>query len=195
MRCVLFDCAGLITNPENIIEELAQQAAIEALRNATVVIFCVDIAKPDWAEDLAVWDLIPHRQLMAVATKTDLVAEKEIDKRTSQLKSLFGCDFLAISAHSGLGLDKLKDKIAEQLTMGKSAVTDKYGIAITARHRQAITTAIADIEKAVDELKAGNDEVAAMMLRNAHNWLSDIEQRSIDEQLLDRIFSRFCIGK
>jgi tRNA modification GTPase len=194
-RCVLFDCAGLTTHAESILDELAQQTAIEALRNATMVIFCVDIAKPDWAEDLAVWDLIPHRQLMAVATKTDLVAEKEIDKRTLQLKARFGCDFLAISAHSGLGLDKLKDKIAEQLTMGKSAVVDKYGIAITARHRQAVTTAIADVEKAVDELKTGNDEVAAMMLRSAHNHLGGIEQHNIDEQLLDRIFSRFCIGK
>jgi len=47
-------------------------------------------------------------------------------------------------------------------------------------------------------LKAGNDEVAAMMLRTAYNALSDIEQprrAGVDEQILDRIFSRFCIGK
>jgi hypothetical protein len=63
---------------------------------------------------------------------------------------------------------------------------------------------VGDLVQAVDELKAGNDEVAAMMLRSAHNQLSDIEQHNlgmvslsnhIDEQILDRIFSRFCIGK
>jgi len=194
-RCILFDCAGLITHCETILDELAQQAAIEALRNALVVIFCVDIAKPDWCEDLAIRHLIRPGHLIAVATKADLLSEQDIAGRTSQLKSLFGCDFLPISAHTGAGLDKLKDKIAEQLTTGKSSAADKYEIALTARHRQAVTSAIADLVQALDELKAGNDELAAMMLRTALNQLSNIEQHQIDEQLLDRIFSRFCIGK
>jgi len=201
--CVLFDCAGLlapskvegITHCETILDELAQQAAIGALRNATAIIFCVDIAKPDWTEDLAVWNLINPSQLTALATKADLVAENKIAERTSKLKSLFGCDFLPLSAHTGAGAEKLKDKIAEQLITGTSAVADKYAIALTARHRQAITAAIGDIVQAVKEIKAGNDEVAAMMLRAAHNALSDIDQHTVDEQLLDRIFSRFCIGK
>jgi len=200
-RCILFDCAGLITHCETILDELAQQAAIEALRNALVVIFCVDIAKPalskvegpDWCEDLAIRHLIRPGHLIAVATKADLLSEAA--EKTTQLKSLFGCDFLPISAHTGACVDKLKDKIAEQLITGKSASADKYEIALTARHRQAVSSAIADLVQAVDELKAGNDELAAMMLRTAHNQLSDIEQHNIDEQLLDRIFSRFCIGK
>jgi tRNA U34 5-carboxymethylaminomethyl modifying GTPase MnmE/TrmE len=80
----------------------------------------------------------------------------------------------------------------------KSTSADKYGVALTARHKQAITSAIADLEKAIDELKAGNDEVAAMMLRTAYHSLEGIEQSrraGVDEQVLDRIFSRFCIGK
>jgi tRNA modification GTPase len=193
-RCVLFDCAGLTIHTETILDGLAQQAAIGALQNATVVIFCIDIAKPDWAEDLAVWDLIPHRQLIAVATKTDLLSEQDITKRITQLKSLFGCDFLPISAHADTGIDKLKAEIAEQVITATSG-HNKEGIALTAHHRQAITTAIADIEKAVDELKAGNNEIAAMMLRTAYGQITQIEQHNIDEQLLDRIFSRFCIGK
>jgi tRNA modification GTPase len=200
-RCVLFDCAGLITQRETILDELAQRAAIEALRNALVVIFCVDAAKPDLCEDLAIHRLINPSQLINVATKTDLLSERNIAERTSQLKSLFGCDFLPISAHAGSGLDKLKAEIADKLIAsatgqdGFSLAEGKYGIALTARHRQAITSATADLEKAIDELKAGNDEVAAMMLRTAYNQLSHIGQHNIDEQLLDRIFSRFCIGK
>jgi tRNA modification GTPase len=199
-RCVLFDCAGLIMKPENILDELAQQAAIEAIRNAMVIIFCVDITKPEWAEDIAIRRLINQSNLTAIATKTDLLPEKVIAERLSKLKSLFGCDFLPVSAHNSTGIDNLKTQIAEQIIaatsgQGKSAPADKYGIALTARHRQTLNNAVHDIIQAKKEIKAGSEELAAMMLRTAYNQLSNIEQHNIDEQILDRIFSRFCIGK
>jgi tRNA modification GTPase len=199
-RCVLFDCAGLTTHAETVIDELAQQAAIEAIRNAMVVVFCVDITKPEWAEDIAIRQLINQSNLTAIATKTDLLLEKVTAERLSKLKSLFGCDFVPVSAHSGTGIDNLKTQIAELIIAAtskhdKSAPADKYGIALTARHRQALNNAIHDIIQAKKEIKAGSEELAAMMLRTAYNQLSNIEQHSIDEQILDRIFSRFCIGK
>lgn len=199
-RCVLFDCAGLITKPENILDELAQQAAIEAIRNAMVVVFCVDITKPEWAEDIAIRRLINPSNLTAITTKIDLLSEKVTAERLSKLKSLFGCDFLPVSAHSNTGIDNLKAQIAERIItaasgQGKSASADKYGIALTTRHRQALNNAIHDIVQTEKEIKAGSEELAAMMLRTAYNQLSNIEQHNIDEQILDRIFSRFCIGK
>jgi len=71
----------------------------------------------------------------------------------------------------------------------------RHGVALTARHRQAVTEAIENITESISELNVGNDEVAAMMLRAAYQALSTIEQRSIDEQILERIFNRFCVGK
>ncbi len=199
-RCILFDCAGLLPHAETVIDELAQQAAIEAIRNAMVVVFCVDIAKPEWAEDIAIRRLINPSNLTAIATKTDLFSEKVTAERLSKLKSLFGCDFAPVSAHSGTGIDNLKTQIAERIIaatsgQGKSASADKYGIALTTRHRQALNNAIHDTIQAEKEIKAGSEELAAMMLRTAYNQLSNIEQHNIDEQILDRIFSRFCIGK
>jgi tRNA modification GTPase len=199
-RCVLFDCAGLITHAETVIDELAQQAAIEAIRNAMVVIFCVDITKSEWAEDLAIRRLINPAHLIAIATKTDLLSEKNTAERLTKLKSLFGCELLPVSAHIGAGINNLKIQIAERIIAatsghGKSAPADKYGVALTARHRQALNNAIHDIVQAEKEIKAGSEELAAMMLRTAYNQLTNIEQHNIDEQVLDRIFSRFCIGK
>jgi tRNA modification GTPase len=165
-----------------------------------LVVFCVDITEPDWAEDIAIRQLIKQSNLMAVATKTDFLSEDVITERLSKLKTLFGCDFVPVSAHSGSGIDNLKTQIAERIiaaTSGqnKCASADKYGIALTTRHRQAINNAIHDIVQAKKEIKAGSEELAAMMLRTAYNQLSNIEQHNIDEQILDRIFSRFCIGK
>jgi tRNA modification GTPase len=193
-HCVLFDCAGLVIHTETVIDELAQQAAIEAIRNAMVVVFCVDISKSDWAEDIAICQLTNPAHLIAIATKTDLLSEKDTAERLSQLKSIFGCDFLPVSAHNNAGVDKLKTEIAERVIASTSGHT-KDAVALTTRHRQALNNAIHDIVQAEKEIKAGSEELAAMMLRTAYNQLSNIEQHNIDEQVLDRIFSRFCIGK
>jgi tRNA modification GTPase len=68
-------------------------------------------------------------------------------------------------------------------------------LALTARHRQAVTEAIESVRQSVAEVRRGNEEVAVMMIRSACQAISQIEQQSLDEQVLDRIFSRFCIGK
>ena len=193
-RCILFDCAGLIAKSDNILDELAQQAAIEALRNATVVIFCIDIAKLDWSEDFDSLKLITPKQLMPLATKCDLFTKESLAVKITQLNSIFGLDCLPISSHTGLNIDNLKSQIADRVIAATTG-QNKEGIALTTRHRQAVTAAIADLDKAIDELKSGNDEVAAMMLRSACDRLNQIDRHNLDEKVLDRIFSRFCIGK
>jgi tRNA modification GTPase len=207
-RCVLFDCAGLTTKPNDILDELAQTAAIKALANSSVVVFCVDISKADWAEDIAIRSLVepnpPGPALIPVATKSDLLSEDVLAERLSQVTKLFGTDFFATSAKDGTGLEQLKDIIDNgmiELSLGctmntKNQIQDtRYEVALTARHRSAVTEAIDNIRQSIDELKAGNDEIAAMMLRAAHQAVSNIERENVDEQILEQIFKRFCIGK
>ncbi len=203
-RCVLFDCAGLMQQPHSILDELAQQVAIKSLQNSSVVVFCVDISKTDWAEDVLVCELIENKVLIPVSTKSDLLCGELLTKRLAELRELFGLDFIVTSAKNGTGVERLKNVLEEKI-IELSLGSDKRGmryegrdaslIALTARHRQAVTEAIKDIGEAMSELKAGNDEIAAMMLRLAYRGISDIEQRHIDEEVLERIFSRFCIGK
>jgi len=206
-ECVLFDCAGLITGPETILEELAQSAAIGSLSSAQVVVFCVDVSKAEWVEDVAIRQLIAPEVVIAVAAKSDLLPEKILAERLGELKKLFGADFIAISSKTGAGLELLRDTIGRRmvgLTPGRgvgeraampiTAEAEK-GVALTARHRQSIAKAIDNISESAGELNRGNDEVAAMMMRTAYQSISDIEQEHIDEQVLERIFSRFCIGK
>ncbi|MHC4205911.1 MAG: GTPase, partial [Planctomycetota bacterium] len=196
-RCVLFDCAGLLTEAEDILDELAQQAAIEALRNSNVVIFCVDISKNDWDRDSAILDLIEPRILVPVATKCDLLSEQILSENLAALNESFGSDFLPTSAQTSAGIELLRQIIDDKLTE-KPDVPQTGGIALTARHRKAVTEAIDQISESIDELNAGNDEVVVIMLRAAYQAVSDIEQpgtAQIDEQILGQIFSRFCIGK
>jgi len=202
-RCVIFDCAGLITEPaDNIIDELGHQAAIEALEKATAVVYCVDISKTDWAEDLAIRKLIKHgARVIPIATKSDLLSEDMLAERLAELNKLFAAEFLPTSAVMGVGLEQLRDTIDKKLIElvlggsreGRSEIVS--GVTLTTRHRQAVTEAIKNISESGKEIKAGNDEVAAMLMRAAYQSLSDIQQQPLDEQILEKIFSRFCIGK
>ena len=196
-RCVLFDCAGLLIEVEDILDELAQQAAIEALRNSNVVIFCVDISKTEWSEDTAIQKLIEPKILVPVATKCDLVSEQFLPERLAALNKSFSTDFLPTSVKTGAGIKLLQRTIDGKLTE-KTGVPQTGGVALTARHRKAVSEAIDQIDESIDELNAGNDEVVVMLLRAAYQAVSDIERpgaANIDEQILGKIFSRFCIGK
>ena len=225
-RCVLFDCAGLTrySTPDarfSILDELAQQAAIEALRNSSVVVFCVDVAKADWYEDVSIRTLVEPRLLIPVATKSDLLSEEALAKRLGELNELFApletqreksltgfaSEFLATSVVTGTGVDLLRETIDRkivELTVGAGGgaqVPEQISsVALTTRHKQAVTEAIDNVRESLNELNAGNDEVTAMMLRAAYQAIHDIESPTggagrADEQILERIFSRFCIGK
>ena len=196
-KCVLFDCAGLLMETEDILDKLAQQAAIEALRNSSVVIFCLDISKTDFSEDAAIRKLIEPKVIIPVGTKCDLLSQRNLTESLAVLNETFGLDFIAASSQSGDGIELLIDTIDNKLTE-KAVSPQAGGIALTARHRNAVTEAIGQISESVDELNAGNDEVVGMMLRAAYQAVSDIKQPAaahIDEQILGQIFSRFCVGK
>ncbi|MBN2181429.1 MAG: tRNA uridine-5-carboxymethylaminomethyl(34) synthesis GTPase MnmE [Sedimentisphaerales bacterium] len=194
-NCVLFDCAGLISEPEDILDELSRQAATEAIRNSDVVVFCIDISKSNWSEDCSIRELIKPKNLISVANKCDLVSNKDILARLADLNRMFGVEFLPISAKTGTGLEQLRQKIDSQLVSGQTYAESP--LAITARHKQTVTEAIANLDDAVNELSADNDEVAAMILRAAYQGIGGIEQHdpALDEQILEQVFSRFCIGK
>jgi tRNA modification GTPase len=220
-RCVLFDCAGLMIRPEDILDELAQLAAVEALRNSALVVFCIDISKADFSEDISIFRMLkaedraselcsPLAAMIAVATKCDLVSEEVLSSRLAELNELFGIELLAISSETGAGLEVLRETIDGKIlelepgfATSKTAGTAFFegvesSVALTARHKQAVTEAIENVGESIGELNAGNDEVAAMMLRGAYQAVSGIESAAgghIDEQILEQIFSRFCIGK
>ncbi|MBA7628489.1 tRNA modification GTPase MnmE [subsurface metagenome] len=189
---------------------MAQQAAIEALRNSVVVVFCVDISKADWSEDISIRELIEPKTLIAIATKCDLVSRQMLSNRLAELNELFGIELLVTSAETGAGLDLLREAIDKKIIelepgfeTAKSGASPLFestqsSVALTARHKQAVTEGIENVSESIGELRAGNDEVTAMMLRAAYQAVSGIESATgghVDEQILEQIFSSFCIGK
>jgi tRNA modification GTPase len=203
LQCAVFDCAGLILSPDDTLDELAQRAAVEALRSCVAVVFCVDAAKPDWTQDLAIRGLIEPKDVICVATKSDLLSPDELAGRLEALAKAFHAEFLPVSTKTSFGLQGLLDALAPStihnpLVTAERAVAGQSEIAplvLVARHKQQITEAAESVRQAIDEVRRGQDEIAVTMLRAACEAISQIEQPHIGEQVLERIFSRFCIGK
>jgi tRNA modification GTPase len=221
-QCVLFDCAGLVPAPSGVLDELAQQAALEALRHCAAVLFCVDVTKADLREDCAAHALVAQASpgrvggrlcpgadhpagsaeqpdpetrpaVLYVATKCDLVSGKDLPRHMQRLAQAFGSEFLPTSAKTGRGRRELLDALAQSAIRNPQSAIPL--VALTARHQQAVTEAIENLRQAITEAGHGRAEIAATMLRAAYQALAEIEQQPLDEQILDRIFSRFCIGK
>jgi tRNA modification GTPase len=194
--CVLFDCAGLVVDPADIIQTLANAAALKAINDAVVIIFCADITKPDYSNDLEVLKRLSKKPAIYAAAKCDALPEGEVTAKLKLLKKLFATDFLTTSAKNIFGLEKLKEFIRQNIITQTSNTSESAPkTALTARHRQTVIEAIKNIENASAELKKGSEEIAAFVLRSALQNLSGFETEHIDEAILDTIFSRFCIGK
>jgi tRNA U34 5-carboxymethylaminomethyl modifying GTPase MnmE/TrmE len=214
---VLFDCAGLVREPTNVLDELAQRAAIEALQSCSAVLFCVDSAKADLTEDMTIRSLVQNGNMVYIATKSDLLSGDDLLRRTHELTTAFSAEFTTTSVGTGAGLQDLLSRIEgiicrdgvpclrsrkhaegnESTPSAQARIVDgnESVVALTARHRQAVMEAMESVRQAALEVNRGNEEVAVMMIRAACQAISQIEQQPIDEQVLDRIFSRFCVGK
>ena len=192
-NCVLFDCAGLIVEPENILDELAQESAIEALRNSVIAIFCVDISKDDWTEDYEIRKLINTQNVISIATKFDMVEQSIVPDLLDKLKNMFSCEFHPVSANNETGIKELLDKFDRLLCSNTS--NEENPLALVSRHKKAVMDTIVNINDSIEELNLGNDEVCTMTLRAAYREISQIEQHNLDDQILNIIFSKFCIGK
>jgi tRNA modification GTPase len=194
--CVLFDCAGLVAEPTDIIQSLANTAVLKAINDSTVVIFCADITKEDYSTDLEILGRLSKKPVIYAATKCDLLTAGETEEKIALSKQLFGCDFVATSAKELLGLEKLRKLIQQNIiTQTSDTAEAAEKTALTARHKQAVAEAIKNIENASVQLSQNNEEVAAFVLRSALQNLASFEAEHIDEAILETIFSQFCIGK
>jgi len=195
---VFFDCPGLALRSEDILDQMARQAAAQSLARADLVLFCADLSKAHWDDDLALSRQVAPCSAVCVATKADLVRPADLTERIDHLSRVFGQAFLPVSAKIGMNLDALKDRIERRLMSGASRAglsdSAQAHVMLTARLRQGVTEAAGHVSKALEALALGQDEVAAMMARAAHQALSDT-QRPLEEEVLDALFSRFCIGK
>jgi len=192
--CVhLTDTAG-IRKPQDAIEKEGIDLVWEHLKQADVIIILLDGSKPLTDEDRHILEQNKNRdcKILVAINKSDLPAAWLPDEIPDH--PLHGVNILEISAKFGNGLDTLR-KAMTDLAGGSDSVNDG-GVITQLRHKLALEKALANLTAARDNLMAGQSpEFAAFELRCALDALDEVTGKKIHDDVLDKIFSSFCIGK
>ena len=188
----LTDTAG-IREPQNIIEKEGVNLVWEKLSQADVVIVVVDGSERLTREDIEIIEKCKAKKFFLVINKADL--PHVIDKK--ELASL-APDVMPpiwISAKHGEGIPALKDAI-HSLALNGADCGHTLTIVSNIRHKMAIEKTRDLLSKARDGILQGlSPEFPAFDIRQALESLGEIAGETVTEEVLDRIFATFCIGK
>lgn len=187
----LVDTAG-IRKPLDIIEKAGIDLVWENLAHADLAIIILDGSHPLTGEDTEIFAGMPTKNYLVAVNKTDLPAAWEINE-IDQLSP--GSKILKISAKFGTGIDELKNAIAANAGADKEENTGTVMIN-NLRQKSALERALGNMQRAKENVVAGmSPEFPAFELREALDNLDEITGKKIDEEILDKIFASFCIGK
>lgn len=184
----IIDTAGF-RSPKDIIEQEGIDRVRKKIPWADIVLWVLDNAELYSEEDEDVWDVIRDKKVIAVINKTDLPSR--LGKENLMRKDL-SC--VEVSARDGSGLEGLKEELyAVFLSRGHGG---GRLLVTNVRHRDALERADQAIDRAASCINRQESlEFVAFELREALSHLSEITGETCTEEILDQIFSRFCIGK
>ena len=187
----LTDTAGL-RNPSNIIEKEGIDRVWGKLSTADLIIAVADGSTPLTGEDYDILEKTRYHSIVPVMNKADLdhrLSDREMQAWLRDARPLW------ISAKTGAGIPALKEAIYERLTGEQTGQAG--GVVITQiRHKTALEKTIGHLLQAHESLNnAMSFEFVAFDLREALDSLGEIVGVTTSEDVLDRIFATFCIGK
>jgi tRNA modification GTPase len=187
----LVDTAGIL-EPRDLIEEEAVKRSHLYIKSADVVLLVLDHNCPLEEQDMILMEQLKTVQVLVVINKIDL--EGKIDMAVPQ--RIFGPEqMIKVSALEALSIQELEAKIVDLIRRDKNLDAD--GVLVSnVRHIKALEQAQNNLRGACRLMNENTSlEFISEEIKAAVNQLDAITGRNIDEDLLDRIFSEFCIGK
>ena len=195
----IMDTAG-IRETHEMAEKEGVLRSLRAIENADVVIAVLDGSTPMNNEDKVVLEKIGDKKSIIAINKSDLPSAQPYLETALRAYSE---NAVMISSKTGSGLDSLKDKILTlSLTRTENAQPESPfdespgAIVTNIRHKIAIDSAVAALNNGASSLRAEMPlEIVAVEMRDALDRLGEIVGAVTTEDILNRIFSEFCIGK
>jgi len=188
---VLVDTAGLHTTDDPI-EIFGIEKTIESIKRADLVLFMVEANCALTAEDHKIIELVKSRPTISVINKIDLVNEDNCVDIPDDWASI---DCVRISALYGHGVDLLKEQIVET-AFGQNPIDIEDRVIPNLRQKLLLEDGLEATQAIARELENGLPmELIAIHLQDAIEALGQVLGTSVKVDVLDQIFSRFCIGK
>ena len=192
MTLNLIDTAG-IRDTEDVVEKIGVNKAKEALEKADLMVYIVDSSVSLDESDREIIALLDTSKTIVLLNKSDLdvvVSEEDIKKIIGEAP-----DFLTISAKEKEGLDVFTALIKEKFFNGEISFDDEVTIS-SLRQKEALSSALHSMkmvqQSLIDDMP---EDFYSIDLMNAYACLGEIIGEEVGEDLVNEIFSKFCMGK
>ncbi|MBQ7795285.1 MAG: tRNA uridine-5-carboxymethylaminomethyl(34) synthesis GTPase MnmE [Lachnospiraceae bacterium] len=184
------DTAG-IRNTDDVVEKIGVTKAMDAAKDADLIIYVVDGSRDLDENDDQIMEFIRDKKAVVLLNKSDLeqvVSVEEITKKS-------GHSVIAISAKQESGIDQLEEEIKSLFYEGEIDFNDQVMIT-NVRHAQALHEAydsILMVKRSIEDEMP--EDFYSIDLMNAYEKLGLIIGESVEDDLVNEIFSKFCMGK
>ena len=186
----MIDTAG-IRETEDIVEKIGVGKAKQMAEDADLILYVVDSSLPLDDNDHEIMELLSGRKSIVIYNKTDLEAAVDIE----ELKEKTGSPVIPVSVVEETGLRQLEDEIKRMFFHGELSFNDEVYIT-NARHKAALEEAKESLKLVIGSIEMGMPEdFFSIDLMNAYESLGRIVGESVGEDLVNEIFSKFCVGK
>lgn len=186
----LIDTAGIRTT-QNEIEKIGIEKSKKMAKEADLVIYIIDASKDLNEDDEKILNIVIPKKTIIILNKLDLVPK--IDEKTEIIKNFE--NVIKISALKKEGIEDLYNKITELFNLDVINIDNEIVIT-NERHKKIIKDAIINLNKSKEALKNNMPiDIIAIGLKDVLTNLGEITGEEASEEIINEIFSRFCLGK
>ena len=187
----LIDTAG-IRKAEDEVEKIGIYKSKEIAKEADLIIAIFDSSKPLSNEDEEILEIIKDKKSIIILNKIDL--NQKIKKDDERLKTVSNC-IIEISALNNIGIDNLYEEITKLFALNQISF-DNDIVITNVRHKNLIHKAIESINKTKNTLKEKMPiDIVAVYIKDILEDLGNITGEFVTEDIINEIFSKFCLGK
>lgn len=186
----MIDTAG-IRETEDVVEKIGVNRARDMAKEADLILYVVDSSRPLDENDEEIISMLDSRKAIVLYNKTDLESKVDMDA----LKERVNRPVISVSAKEETGIRELEKEIKNMFFSGEISFNDEVYIT-NARHKEALMEAAESLNLVKNSIEMDMPEdFFSIDLMNAYESLGRIIGESVGEDLVNEIFSKFCMGK
>lgn len=192
----VIDTAG-IRETEDIVEKIGVDKAKDYLKQADLILFVVDASRPLDENDARIIEMIQEKQSIILLNKSDLdmIVTKEEVQSSYFESNPAKIPILEVSAKQNEGINQFEETVKQMFFAGNLSFNDEIYIT-NVRHKTALQEAQQSLKKVMESIAMGMPEdFYSIDLLAAYEALGSITGETIGEDLVNEIFSKFCMGK